>query len=56
MERTYRLALLALSGANPKAVLTSRAAEIADQQVFNVRIPFEGAPSKHASSSLSCAM
>ncbi|KAI1488567.1 peptidase C1-like family protein [Biscogniauxia mediterranea] len=39
-----RLALSALSGANPRDVLASRAAHIADQHVFNVRIPLEGAP------------
>lgn len=39
-----RLALSALSSADPKAVLTSRATNIKDQQIFNVKIPFEGAP------------
>ncbi|KAI0203384.1 peptidase C1-like family protein [Astrocystis sublimbata] len=39
-----KLALAALSSANPKQVLMSSAAKIADQQVFNVRIPFEGGP------------
>ncbi|KAI0838273.1 peptidase C1B, bleomycin hydrolase [Hypoxylon sp. FL0890] len=39
-----RLALSALSSANPRDVLTNRAAKIADQHVFNVQIPFEGAP------------
>ncbi|KAK3388809.1 peptidase C1B, bleomycin hydrolase [Sordaria brevicollis] len=39
-----RLALSALSAANPRGVLLSRAAKIADQQVFNIKIPFEGGP------------
>jgi bleomycin hydrolase len=39
-----RLALTALSSANPREVLTSHPTEIADQQVYNVQIPFEGAP------------
>ncbi|KAJ4417443.1 bleomycin hydrolase [Neurospora sp. IMI 360204] len=39
-----RLALSALSAANPRDVLLSRAAKIAEQQVFNVKIPFEGSP------------
>ncbi|KAI0388959.1 peptidase C1-like family protein [Xylariaceae sp. FL0594] len=39
-----RLAIAALSGANPKDVLLSRRTKIADQQVFNVRIPLEGDP------------
>ncbi|KAH7037364.1 peptidase C1B, bleomycin hydrolase [Microdochium trichocladiopsis] len=39
-----QLALAALSTADPKTVLMSRAAKISDQHVFNVRIPFEGAP------------
>lgn len=39
-----RLALSALSGNNPKTVLTSRAAGIVDRQIFNIKIPFEGAP------------
>lgn len=50
----YRLALSALSTANPKDVLMSRAAKIADQQVFNVRIPFEGAPITNQRSSGRC--
>ncbi|KAI1185197.1 peptidase C1-like family protein [Nemania serpens] len=49
-----RLALSALSTANPKEVLMSRAAKIADQQVFNVRIPFEGAPITNQRSSGRC--
>jgi len=39
-----QLALAALSSGDPKTVLMSRAAKISDQHVFNVRIPFEGAP------------
>ncbi|KAK4102260.1 peptidase C1B, bleomycin hydrolase, partial [Parathielavia hyrcaniae] len=39
-----RLAISALSSANPKQVLSSRAAKIAEQHVFNVKIPFEGGP------------
>ncbi|KAK4124834.1 peptidase C1B, bleomycin hydrolase [Parathielavia appendiculata] len=39
-----RLAISALSAADPKQVLSSRAAKIAEQHVFNVKIPFEGGP------------
>lgn len=39
-----RLALSALSAANPRDVLTSRATKIAEPQVFNIKIPFEGGP------------
>ncbi|KAJ1335896.1 bleomycin hydrolase [Microdochium nivale] len=39
-----QLALAALSSADPKTVLASRATRIADQHVFNVRIPLEGGP------------
>jgi bleomycin hydrolase len=49
-----RLALSALSSADPKAVLTSRATKIHDQQVFNVKIPFEGAPITNQRSSGRC--
>ncbi|KAK0655857.1 peptidase C1B, bleomycin hydrolase [Cercophora newfieldiana] len=49
-----RLALSALSAANPRDVLTSRAAKIADQQVFNVKIPFEGGPITNQRSSGRC--
>lgn len=50
-----RLALSALSGANPKAVLAQRAAQIADVQVFNVAIgPSEGAPITNQRSSGRC--
>lgn len=44
----------ALSSANPRDVLTSRAAKIADQHVFNVKIPFEGAPITNQRSSGRC--
>jgi bleomycin hydrolase len=50
----YRLALSALSTANPKEVLMSRSAKITDQQVFNIRIPFEGAPITNQRSSGRC--
>ncbi|KAI1104551.1 peptidase C1B, bleomycin hydrolase [Jackrogersella minutella] len=49
-----RLALSALSSANPRDVLASRAAKISDQHVFNVRIPFEGAPITNQRSSGRC--
>ncbi|OTB03939.1 hypothetical protein M426DRAFT_321240 [Hypoxylon sp. CI-4A] len=49
-----RLALSALSSANPRDVLASRAAKIADQQVFNIKIPFEGAPITNQRSSGRC--
>ncbi|XXH05911.1 hypothetical protein Hte_012353 [Hypoxylon texense] len=49
-----RLALSALSSANPQHVLASRSTKIADQQVFNVRIPFEGAPITNQRSSGRC--
>lgn len=49
-----RLALSALSTNNPKTVLTQRAALIADQQVFNIQIPFEGAPITNQRSSGRC--
>ncbi|KAK0628552.1 peptidase C1B, bleomycin hydrolase [Bombardia bombarda] len=39
-----RLALSALSAADPREVLTSRAAKIAEPHVFNIKIPFEGGP------------
>jgi bleomycin hydrolase len=48
------LALSALSAANPRDVLTSRAAKIAEQQVFNVKIPFEGGPITNQRSSGRC--
>ena len=49
-----RLALSALSSANPKTVLTQRSAKIADQQVFNVQIPLEGGPITNQRSSGRC--
>ncbi|KAI1742054.1 peptidase C1-like family protein [Xylaria scruposa] len=49
-----RLALSALSSANPRNVLMSRSTKIVDQQVFNVRIPFEGAPITNQRSSGRC--
>ncbi|KAK0633171.1 peptidase C1B, bleomycin hydrolase [Immersiella caudata] len=49
-----RLALSALSAANPRDVLTSRATKIAEQQVFNVKIPFEGGPITNQRSSGRC--
>lgn len=49
-----RLALSALSAANPRDVLTSRAAKISDQQVYNIKIPFEGAPITNQRSSGRC--
>ena len=49
-----RLALSVLSAGNPREVLTSRAATIADQQVFNVQIPFEGGPITNQRSSGRC--
>ncbi|KAH8660877.1 putative cysteine proteinase 1, mitochondrial [Tricladium varicosporioides] len=49
-----RLALSALSSADPKAVLTSRAVKIEDQQIFSVKIPFEGAPITNQRSSGRC--
>ncbi|KAL2158447.1 hypothetical protein VTH06DRAFT_4495 [Thermothelomyces fergusii] len=39
-----RLAINALNSANPKTVLASPAVKVADQHVFNVKIPFEGGP------------
>lgn len=39
-----RLALTALRAADPREILTSLPAKIADQQIYNVKIPFEGAP------------
>ncbi|ESZ95232.1 putative Cysteine proteinase 1, mitochondrial [Sclerotinia borealis F-4128] len=39
-----RLALSALSSADPRTVLTSRTTLNKDQQIFSVKIPFEGAP------------
>ncbi|KAK3394407.1 peptidase C1B, bleomycin hydrolase [Podospora didyma] len=49
-----RLAISALSSANPRTVLTSRDATIAELQVFNVKIPFEGGPITNQQSSGRC--
>jgi bleomycin hydrolase len=49
-----RLALSAFGEANPRELLLSRAAKIADQQVFNVKIPFEGGPITNQRSSGRC--
>ncbi|KFA73782.1 hypothetical protein S40288_03171 [Stachybotrys chartarum IBT 40288] len=49
-----RLALTALSAANPRHVLTSLPAKVADQQIFNIKIPFEGAPITNQRSSGRC--
>ncbi|TVY13265.1 Mitochondrial cysteine proteinase 1 [Lachnellula arida] len=49
-----RLALSALSSADPKTVLTSRSTTIKDQQIFSVKIPFEGAPITNQRSSGRC--
>ncbi|CAN8100782.1 unnamed protein product [Discula destructiva] len=49
-----RLALSALSAANPRDVLTSRDAKIADQHIYNIKIPFEGAPITNQRSSGRC--
>ena len=39
-----RLAMAAFSSTNVNTVLRSRAAQIADQQVYNIKIPLEGLP------------
>ncbi|KAM4065167.1 peptidase c1-like family protein [Hirsutella rhossiliensis] len=49
-----RLALSALSSANPQQVLTTQVAQVSDQQVFNVKIPFEGGPITNQRSSGRC--
>ncbi|KAG6041313.1 hypothetical protein E4U41_004964 [Claviceps citrina] len=49
-----RLALSALSSANPKTVLTSQASKTANQHLFNTKIPFEGAPITNQRSSGRC--
>ena len=49
-----RLALSALSAANPRDVLTSKRVELEDAQVFNVQIPFEGGPITNQRSSGRC--
>ncbi|KAK1596937.1 peptidase C1-like family protein [Colletotrichum navitas] len=49
-----KLALTALSTADPRAVLASTPAKLADPHVFNTRIPFEGAPITNQRSSGRC--
>ncbi|KAK0390830.1 hypothetical protein NLU13_0333 [Sarocladium strictum] len=49
-----RLALTALSSANPRQVLTSIPTEIADQHIYNIKIPFEGGPITNQRSSGRC--
>ncbi|KAG5921211.1 hypothetical protein E4U42_005934 [Claviceps africana] len=49
-----RLALSALSSANPRTVLTSQASQITHQHLFNTKIPSEGAPVTNQRSSGRC--
>jgi bleomycin hydrolase len=49
-----KLAVTALSSADPRKVLTTLSTEIADQQIFNIKIPFEGAPITNQRSSGRC--
>ncbi|KAF4968169.1 hypothetical protein FZEAL_10432 [Fusarium zealandicum] len=49
-----KLALTALSSANPRQVLTSSPTEVVDQQIYNVKIPFEGDPITNQRSSGRC--
>jgi bleomycin hydrolase len=44
LTKSNRLALSALSSADPKAILTSRSAKIEVPHLFNISIPIEGAP------------
>ena len=53
-EIQNRLALSALSGTDPKQVLTQRSATIADTQNFNIKIQLEGAPITNQRSSGRC--
>lgn len=53
-ELQNRLALSALSGTDPKQVLTQRSATIADTQNFNIKIKLEGAPITNQRSSGRC--
>ena len=46
--------MTALGSNNPRKVLTSLPTEIADQQVYNIKIPFEGAPITNQRSSGRC--
>ncbi|ODH42437.1 hypothetical protein ACO22_01182 [Paracoccidioides brasiliensis] len=49
-----RLALSALSANSPTTIIANHAAEIADTQVFNIKIPLEGAPITNQRSSGRC--
>ncbi|KAG6010463.1 hypothetical protein E4U21_006465 [Claviceps maximensis] len=49
-----RLALSALSSANPQTVLTSQASKITNQHLFNAKISSEGAPMTNQRSSGRC--
>ncbi|KYK60656.1 putative LAP3-member of the GAL regulon [Drechmeria coniospora] len=49
-----RLALAALSTADPRQALKSIPAQLTNQQVFNIKIPFEGAPIANQRSSGRC--
>ncbi|KAL1888243.1 bleomycin hydrolase [Ceratocystis pirilliformis] len=49
-----RLALAALSSANPRSVLKSATTKVNDQHIFNTAIPFEGAPITNQRSSGRC--
>ncbi len=49
-----RLALSALSGTDPKQVLTQRSAQIADTQSYNIKISLEGSPITNQRSSGRC--
>ncbi|KFX95250.1 hypothetical protein O988_05881 [Pseudogymnoascus sp. VKM F-3808] len=49
-----RLALSALSAADPKTVLQNRDVLTANQHIFNVKIPFEGGPITNQNSSGRC--
>ncbi|KFY62674.1 hypothetical protein V496_04454 [Pseudogymnoascus sp. VKM F-4515 (FW-2607)] len=49
-----RLALSALSAADPKTVLQNRNVLAENQHIFNVKIPFEGAPITNQNSSGRC--
>lgn len=53
-RRASRLALSALSSANPQQVLATRAARVSDQHIFNVKIPSEGGPITNQRSSGRC--
>ncbi|KAI6778201.1 uncharacterized protein J7T54_000010 [Emericellopsis cladophorae] len=49
-----RLALTALGTENPRKVLISLPTKVADQHVFNIKIPFEGSPITNQRSSGRC--